>query len=239
MYKRQRLAWDGKPDDRIREAGTWYAVDLRMNQDASFYLDTRPLRAWLRENLKGKTLLNTFAYTGSLGAAALAGGAARVVQTDRNPRFLSLAKMTCELNGFPVRNADFIAGDFYRVAGSFKHRGEQFDCAVLDPPFFSTTPAGRVDLNRSITRLINKLRPLVRSGGWLAVVNNALYVPGVACVAELERLCEGGWLSLEEILQVPPDVTGYAHTRKGAAPVDPAPFNHPTKMVILKVRHKG
>ena len=74
--RRGRLVWGSQPDDRICEEGVWYAVDLRMNQDAGFYLDTRPLRAWLRQQMDGKTVLNTFAYTGSLGAAALAGGAA-------------------------------------------------------------------------------------------------------------------------------------------------------------------
>ena len=236
--RRGRLVWGSQPDDRICEEGVWYAVDLRMNQDAGFYLDTRPLRAWLRQQMDGKTVLNTFAYTGSLGAAALAGGAARVVQTDLNPRFLALAKATCALNGFPVAEADFPAGDFFRVAAWLKQAGEKFDCAILDPPFFSTTAAGRVDLNQSITRLINKLRPLVRSGGWLTVVNNALYVPGAEFSAGLEQLCEGGWLALESILPVPPDVTGYPHTRVGAPPVDPAPFNHPTKMAVLRVFHR-
>lgn len=31
----------GQPDHRITENNTWYAIDLTMNQDASFYLDTR------------------------------------------------------------------------------------------------------------------------------------------------------------------------------------------------------
>lgn len=37
-------------------------------------------------------MLNTFAYTGSLGVAACAGGTRRVVQVDLNRRFLDLAR---------------------------------------------------------------------------------------------------------------------------------------------------
>jgi 23S rRNA (cytosine1962-C5)-methyltransferase len=37
---------------------------------------------------------------------------------------------------------------------------------------------------------------------------------------------------------VPPDCTGYPATRVSAPPVDPAPFNHPTKIAILRVRRK-
>ena len=90
--KRGKLIFGEKPDTKIKEHGVWYALDLTMNRDASFYLDTSDLRKWLGENMKDRSVLNTFAYTGSLGVAAMAGGAIRVVQTDRNRLFLNLAK---------------------------------------------------------------------------------------------------------------------------------------------------
>jgi hypothetical protein len=64
--KRGELVYGTSPDQKIIENGIWYAVDLTINRDASFYLDTRNLRAWAQANLAGKTVLNTFAYTGSL-----------------------------------------------------------------------------------------------------------------------------------------------------------------------------
>ena len=59
-------------DRKIKEHGVWYAINLTINRDTSLYLDTRNLRKWLIENLKDKSVLNTFAYTGSFGVAALA-----------------------------------------------------------------------------------------------------------------------------------------------------------------------
>src|SRR5215216_4049710 len=35
---------------RVREHGVWYALDLTMNRDTSFYLDTRNLRQWAIHN---------------------------------------------------------------------------------------------------------------------------------------------------------------------------------------------
>ena len=91
----------GKAVDRkIRENDTWYAIDPMINRDASLYLDTRNVRLWARQNLRDKSVLNTFAYTGSLGVAALAGGASRVVQLDLNRQFLNVAKDSYTLNGF-------------------------------------------------------------------------------------------------------------------------------------------
>ena len=74
--RRGTLLWGDTLDRHVRENGVWYAVDLRINQDAGLYLDTRHLREWLKAGMAGKTVLNTFAYTGSLGVAARAGGAA-------------------------------------------------------------------------------------------------------------------------------------------------------------------
>ena len=233
-----RAAGSDGPDTRVSEHGVRYAVDPLLNQDAGFYLDTRELRRWLLDHAGGKTVLNTFAYTGSLGVAALAGGAARVLQTDLNPRFLDVAQASTALNGLPVDRRDFVARDFFSFARGAKLRGERFDVAILDPPFYSSTPRGELDLSRDTTRLVNKLRPLVRSGGALVVVNNALFLSGAALMAELEALCASGWMTIEGLIGVPPDVTGYPETRVGEPPVDPAPFGHSTKIAVLGVRHR-
>ncbi|HEX9029848.1 MAG TPA: class I SAM-dependent methyltransferase, partial [Anaerolineales bacterium] len=52
------LAFGAAPDRKVYENGVWYALDLLMNQDASFYLDTRNLRTWAKEHLRGKRVLN-------------------------------------------------------------------------------------------------------------------------------------------------------------------------------------
>ncbi len=223
---------------RIRENGVRYALDLRLNQDASFYVDTRPLRAWLKASMPGRQVLNTFAYTGALGVAALAGGAARVVQTDLNRRFLNLAKDSCTLNGLPIRKADFVTGDFFSVTARLRRQGAHFDCVILDPPFFSQTSKGQVDAQRNYRSLMNKVRPLVAPGGYLVAVNNALYLRGAEFMHMLEEICAQGVLHVEQLLPIPEDCTGETNTPAGdsAYPVDPFPFNHPTKIAILHSR---
>lgn len=228
----------GRLDQEVVEFGVRYALDLRINQDASFYLDTRNLRDWLLRNSAGKSVLNTFAYTGSLGAAAALSGAVRVVQTDRNAKFLALAQETYRLNGLVPAQQDFISGDFFRVTAGLKHDGRLFDLVILDAPFFSTGVSGRVDLNTESTRLINKVRPLVAHNGYLIVVNNALFLSGHEYLASLESTCAGGFMNVKTIIPVPADVSGYAETRLGAPPADPAPFNHSTKIVVLQVFRK-
>lgn len=224
--------------ESIQEFDVHYALDLQMNQDAGFYLDTRQLRRWLKENMSGLRVLNTFAYTGSLGVAAGVGGASEVIQTDINQHFLKIAEESWQMNDLPQDRSQRQAGDFFRVVGRLRNQDQLFGCVILDPPYFSATEAGRVDLQEGTTRLINKIRPLVGHQGWLVVINNALYLSGEEFIAEINALCQSEYLQFSDIIPIPPDITGYPETIVDAPPADPSPFNHPTKIVVLKVFRK-
>lgn len=237
--KNGQLIFGDRPDEKVREHGVCYAINPVRQQDAGLYLDTRNLRRWALQHLQGKTVLNTFAYTGSLGVAALAGGAARVVQLDRNQAHLDMAAASCVLNNLPAGRSELVRADFFRQVGAFKRQGASFDCVFLDPPFFSASPSGVVDQVGQSARLINKVRPLINDGGTLVAVNNALYVSGADYMQTLETLCADGYMRVSELIPVPEDFTGYPETRLGAQITDPAPFNHSTKIAVLEVRRKN
>jgi len=237
--KRGLVVSGNSPDRKIRENGIWYSIDPLLNRDASFYLDTRNLRLWANRALKDKSALNTFAYTGSLGVAAVAGGASRVVHLDLNRKFLNVAKTSYTLNGFPINKGDFQAGDFWPQINRLKAAGERFDCVFLDPPIYSATSKGVVDIAQSYPRLINKVRPLINHDGYLVAINNALFFSGAAYLKEIESLCADGYLAIEDLIPVPEDFTGAPEMPRTAPAADPLPFNHSTKIVLLKVRRKA
>ena len=68
--KKGILLYGSAPAHSIREWAVEYPIDLRLNKDCGFYLDSALLRRWMLEHADGKRVLNTFAYTGSLGDAA-------------------------------------------------------------------------------------------------------------------------------------------------------------------------
>lgn len=224
---------------KVREHGVWYAVNLQLNRDASLYLDTRNLRAWALSKLRGQRVLNTFAYTGSLGVAAQAAGAARVIHLDLNRHFLNVAKTSYTLNGFPIHKPDFQTGDFWPQTSHLIGAGAQFDCVLLDPPFYAATGKGVIDVAKNYARLINKVRPLIADGGRLVAINNALFVSGAEYSGVLQTLCAEGYLMIEELIPVAEDFTGYNTTRVAGSVTDPAPFNHATKIAVLRVRRKA
>ncbi len=232
------LCWGETVADRVVEFDVRYAIDLTMNQDASFYLDTRHLRRWILDHVAGQRVLNTFAYTSSFGVTAQAAGAKRVIHTDLSKKFLNVTKTSYTLNGFEINKRHFITGDFFSVMKRLKREGRQFECVFLDPPFFSKTQKGRVDLAQNITRLINKIRPLVTNGGRIVAINNALFSSGKAYMDALEGLCVGGYVEIESLIPVGEDFTGYPETQVKSSVQEPAPFNHSTKIAILKINHK-
>ena len=221
----------------ITEHGVHYALDLTLNQDSSFYLDTRNLRKYLIENMAGKSVLNCFAYTGALGIAALTGGARKVIQTDLNKAALKLAQQSSQLNTCPGY-METLPMDFFKVVANFKQHKVLFDCVILDPPLYSSTPQGTVDLLHNWLRLINKVRPLVAHEGKLIAINNALFLPGSAVMQTLEALQATGFVQLEQLIPVPEDIIGFPQTICDQPPVDPSPFNHPTKIAVLRIIRK-
>lgn len=232
------LLYGVKPDDRIKENGVTYALDLMMNRDNSFYADTRNLRQYLLTHAKGWDVLNTFAYTGSLGVAAAAGGAASVLQTDLSDKFMQTAKRSLSMNKIYFTNKNFLAGNFFPVISRLKRENRRFHCVILDPPFFSKTARGEVDLCAAPEVPVNKVRPLIHDNGILITVNNSLYLSGEEFLRRINTLCQDGYLTIEETIPIPEDFTGPDPDYLRHYAVSPAPFNHPTKILVLRVKRK-
>ena len=79
-----------------------------------------------------------------------------------------------------------------------------FDCVIMDPPFFSQTKAGQIDLQLESNRLIkNKVRPLVKHEGRLIVVRNALFLSGNEFIDQIETLCADGYMKIDKYYSCP------------------------------------
>ena len=54
----------------------------------------------------------------------------------------------------------------------------------------------------------------------------------------IESLCADGYMKIERTIDVPQDFVGYAAKHAAEWPADPAPFNHPTKITVLRLARK-
>ena len=122
------------PITEICENGVFYRVDVENGQKTGFFLDQRENRELVKRYAKGRTVLNTFCYTGGFSVYAMAGGARKVCSVDSSERAVTLATENMVLNF--GREADFseIAADAVEY---LKDIGDKYDLIILDPPAFA------------------------------------------------------------------------------------------------------
>ena len=86
-------------------------------------------------------------------------------------------------------------------------------------------------------RLVDKARPLVGDGGRLIIVNNGLFVSGASFRATLDEIAQDGYAEVEELIGVPQDCL-FSTPGEKPLPADPAPFVHPTKIAVLRLKRR-
>ena len=93
------------------------------------------------------------------------------------------------MNDLTFTSKNFRYGDFFSTVGALRKAQSKFDCVIVDPPFFSCTAKGVIDLANNPLNVINKLRPLAADNGIMIVVNNALYLSGKDFLRHIESIC--------------------------------------------------
>ncbi len=159
------LAGDEPPDlVEIRENGLRFLVDVKRGHKTGFYLDQRDNRGKVAPYLRGRDVLNGFAYTGAFAMYAMAAGAKSATNVDTSAAALELARRNMDLTGLTdLSGLEYIVGDVFAELRRFRAEGRTFDAVILDPPKFAQNDRqlkraarGYQDINRVA---MNILRP--------------------------------------------------------------------------------
>lgn len=200
--ERQRVA---SQPHTARELGVRYQVQARHDgQDPWLFLDMRAGRRHIMQAAAGKSVLNLFAYTCSVGTAAAVAGALQVVNIDFAGSTLAVGEQNAELNALVIK-PDFIKSDVFpavrQLAGigqpnfvrgkrmpSFpKLAPQQFDIVFLDPPRYAKSPFGVVDLVNDYPSVFKPALLATAEGGMLYCCNNVAAVEREGWLAQLQR----------------------------------------------------
>lgn len=160
----------------VVESGSRYLIDLGASATSSgLFLDQRETRRrLLHTDLAGRTVLNTFAHTGSLSVAAARAGA-ETLTLDLSPRYLDWARDNLRANDLDPADHDFIYGDALEWMDRLARKGRAFDLVLVDPPSTSTTgKRGRTRwvAERDLHTLVERAARLAAPGGTLFVSTN-------------------------------------------------------------------
>ena len=157
---------------RVTERGMALLVRPGEGPDVGVYVDMRPVRAWLEPQWGGRTVLNTFAYTGAFSVAAALSGASHVTTVDLSSRYLERAEENFVANELDPSLHTFLAEDTFKALDRLRRQGERFDLVVLDPPSFSHSKEGVWSAKRDYPRLVAAACRVLEPGGWLLAATN-------------------------------------------------------------------
>jgi len=156
-------------DFKVNEAGLSYWVNLGKNQNSGLFLDMSEGRAWVREFSQGKSVLNLFSYTCSLGVAAAAGSARSVMNVDMAKAAIKRGQQNLALNELGARSVSFIAQDIFKMVKKINQKGP-YDLLIADPPSFQSRA---FDVRRGYQKLLEKFKPALADDATLMLCLNS------------------------------------------------------------------
>jgi 23S rRNA (cytosine1962-C5)-methyltransferase len=122
----------------VKENGVNLAVYLDDGAMTGVFLDQRDVRIALRDKYaKGKTVLNTFSYTGVFSVFAALGGATKTTSVDLANRSLAKTIEQFSVNGIDYEAQDIIVEDVFHYFKYAAKKQKKFDIVILDPPSFA------------------------------------------------------------------------------------------------------
>jgi 23S rRNA (cytosine1962-C5)-methyltransferase len=163
------------PEIEVTEGELRLGVSLADGLSTGLFVDQRDNRRRLRDEARGKRVLNLFSYTCSFSVAAALGGAKSTVSIDLSTRALERGRENFARNGVaPGPEHRLFREEARAWLVRARRRGEQYDLIVLDPPTFAS--AGGKNSFRSVKDYGEIARDalclLAPSGTLLAVTNH-------------------------------------------------------------------
>lgn len=160
-----------------KESGVNYQIDFQAGYSQGIFLDQRLNRQRVRQfSTAGKTVLNTFAYTGAFSVCAALGGpqgGSITTTLDLSQVYLDWAKDNFRANGLNPDDHYFCKGDTFHWLKRFARQGRHFDGIILDPPTFSRDDKGKVfRVEKDYHRLVKLAYECLAPGGWILCCTN-------------------------------------------------------------------
>lgn len=148
----------------VLENGHRFLVNWEEGQKTGFFIDQRFNRKLVERYAAGRTVLNTFCYTGGFSVYALAGGAKEVCSIDASERAVELAEKNVRLNFGEAAKHSAIACDAVEY---LKEIGDSYDMIILDPPAFAKHHKVLGNAMQGYKRLNAQALSQIKSGGIL------------------------------------------------------------------------
>lgn len=158
----------------VKENGVRFAVYLNESAMVGVFLDQREVRKTIRDHYaQGKTVLNTFSYTGAFSVAAALGGAAKTTSVDLANRSLKKTIEQFEINGIDAGAQDIIVEDVFKYFKYAVRKELKFDLVILDPPSFARSKKHVFSAEKDYTNLLKEAIAITEDHGVIVASTNS------------------------------------------------------------------
>ncbi|MGX7023715.1 class I SAM-dependent rRNA methyltransferase [Vagococcus hydrophili] len=161
----------------VKENGVNYATYLNEGLMTGIFLDQKEVRNYLVDGFAaGKSLLNTFSYTGAFSVAATVGGSYETTSVDLAKRSTEKTEEQFQVNGIDPSSQKIIVMDVFNYFKYAKKKELSFDIVVMDPPSFARNKKKTFSVSKDYGKLTTEAVELVNRNGHLIASTNAANV---------------------------------------------------------------
>jgi 23S rRNA (cytosine1962-C5)-methyltransferase len=188
IYQKKRFAEKGKyieEDDFVsgvrgefpiivKENGVNFSIYLNESAMVGVFLDQRNVRKVIRDQYaKGKTVLNTFSYTGAFSVFAALGGATKTTSVDLANRSLSKTIEQFSVNEIDYEQQSIIVEDVFNYFKYAVKKQLKFEMVILDPPSFARSKKYVFSAEKDYTNLLKEAIAITEVNGIIVASTNS------------------------------------------------------------------
>jgi len=187
IYQKKRFEVSGKvttdesfvkgikaPDPLIvKENNVKFAIHLEDGAMVGVFLDQREVRQTILQRYSaGKSVLNTFSYTGAFSVFAALGGAESTVSVDLAKRSLPKTQENFEINNLDMANNKIIVEDIFHYFRYAIRKNLKFDLVILDPPSFARSKKFKFSAAKDYPNLLKQAIAITKENGIIVASTN-------------------------------------------------------------------
>jgi len=158
----------------VKENGANFAIYLDDGAMVGVFLDQKEVRKTIRDKYaKGKTVLNTFSYTGAFSVFAALGGASKTTSVDLANRSRAKTEEQFRVNDIDPKTQEIIVEDVFNYFKYAVRKKLTFDMVVLDPPSFARSKKHTFSAAKDYTKLLKEAIQITSKNGMIVASTNA------------------------------------------------------------------
>ncbi|MDN6626416.1 MAG: class I SAM-dependent rRNA methyltransferase [Pisciglobus halotolerans] len=202
----------------IKENNVQFATYLNEGLMTGIFLDQHDVRRDLMEHYSvGKSILNTFSYTGAFSVVAAMGGASKTVSVDLANRSLAKTREQFQVNGLNLEDHLIRVMDVFDYFRYAVRKNLRFDTVIVDPPSFARSKKRTFSVAKDYSILMEDIIDVTKENGVIIASTNAAAVSPEKFLQQIDAafISKKQSYSLLEMYRLPLDFKVDPHFEEG------------------------